>query len=189
MATNFPSIDISIEPGIKVSRQLLPWGDLASGTTANAMVEIIRDSIDKPIVKDTAYHIIQRNKPVDRRGYAFSILGHIKDCFRYVPGTIGFQEFTAPWIHCSRVRKLGYTYGICTDLAGYTASIGRAVGIVSRLRLVATGKQGEKFDHVACDFFLDTANPVKGKPAEKIWFSMDILFPKLKPIRTRTVEI
>ena len=126
----------------------LSTGDAGTYETLEKMRGLVHESITRPEVKEVAMRAIWNCPPSNPLCYSRGIYDYAKLRMRYVPDTFGVEEITAPWVHAKRILETGMSYGDCDDFSVFQSAMLNSIGVPTRFGVIATPKNGGKFDHV-----------------------------------------
>jgi len=119
--------------GFKVSRGTLPGGDPGTGKTLELMRQMVLTGTGDPEVQEAAVNIVRSAGiiPHDHLGEAGAIFRFVRDRVRFTDDPVGIEKLQSPRY------TLYLMAGDCDDRAVLAAALLRAIGINSRLRVVA----------------------------------------------------
>jgi transglutaminase-like putative cysteine protease len=168
----------------KVKEFYLSAGDSGTYETVNIMKQLVTETDKDPNVKRVAVQAVQNCKPNDSLCYIKSVFDFARSKIVYVPDIQNVEEVQSPSVHSKRILEIGQTYGDCDDYAVAQAAWLRAVGIKTRFTVVASPKNGGKFDHIRVDaYFMN-----RWIPLESTIKKLD-LGRKLPSFREKSFEI
>lgn len=131
----------------------VPLSDGESGVndTLAVMSKMVRDSLADPAVKGMAVRVSEHVRPTDRNGYIRAVWDGIRYHMKYVPDVWKTEEVTSPAVHSRRIVASGKSWGDCDDFSVLGAAWLLALGVPARLKVLASPKNGGKFDHVRAE--------------------------------------
>lgn len=122
-------------------------GDEGIKNTLIAMKQLVIDTDQNRIVKQTAQKIIKNISPTDHIGQIKAIFSWVKNNMKYVRDIRGVEELTRPDITIQSIEKGEYLHSAdCDDFAMLLSALLRAVGFQTRLEAVAI-KSDKQYDH------------------------------------------
>lgn len=129
----------------------LSAGMAGTDETVQLMAAMTRRSLLDPVTKAAAMKIAAQVRPQDVLGYIRAVWAGVKTNMTYVPDVAGQEELTSPAIHSARIMQGGKSYGDCDDFSMLGAAWLLALGVPARFDIVASPKNGGRFDHVRVD--------------------------------------
>jgi len=133
------------KPGLVVP---LAGGELGTDQTVDIMARLVRKSLEDPATKQMAVAVTQGIDAKDPLKYVRAVWAGVRAKMRYVPDVYQVEELTSPAIHSRRILSTGASYGDCDDFSMLGAAWLLALGVPARFEVVASPKNGGKFDHV-----------------------------------------
>jgi transglutaminase-like putative cysteine protease len=133
------------KPGLVVP---LAGGELGTDQTVDVMAQLVRKSLEDPATKQMAVAVTQGIDAQDPLKYVRAVWSGVRAKMRYVPDVYQVEELTSPAIHSRRILSTGASYGDCDDFSMLGAAWLLALGVPARFEVVASPKNGGKFDHV-----------------------------------------
>lgn len=133
------------KPGVEMA---LSAGQKGTDETVSVMRTMVLGSLTDPAVKAAAMKAVSGVRPMDSAGYVAAVWKAVRDGMGYVPDYFKIEELTSPAIHSRRIMATGHSYGDCDDFSMVGAAWLIALGVPARFEVVASTKNGGKFDHV-----------------------------------------
>jgi hypothetical protein len=168
-----------LSPGrYNVTRVPLDPGDAGVFQSIDRFRRVVREAHRFPVVKEMA--VAFTTGAGDTIGSEESwrrLFSGLRSAYRYVRDTRGVEELWSPEVHAMRLRRLGYTWGDCDDLAVLAASLARSLNLGAlRFVTIANGRSGRAYNHIWSE--------VEVRPG--VWRSFDFLsaprdsYPRIK---------
>jgi len=134
----------------RITHNALAWGGEEAGVrqTLHVMRDLVKQSDNYRIVKNTAAYLIKDINPRDYMGQVKAIFDYVQNSMRYVRDINKVEEISAPQIHLRNIAEKGASFGDCDDYSSLLVSLLRAVGFDTAFSAIATGRKGQVFDHV-----------------------------------------
>lgn len=150
----------------QVTRHWIPSGDAGTVATVRIMVRLARAGSVHPLVRETASRIVSPVQGRDGAAQARLLRGWLANHVAFLRDPAGAELLHTPVRLLTMVGQGGTIHVDCDDAAILGASMGRAVGLLSRFVVVGFRSPAAPYQHV----WAEVANPV-GSPR---WVELDI---------------
>jgi hypothetical protein len=168
-----------LSPGrYNVTRVALDPGDAGVFQSVERFKRVVREAHQFPVIKELAVAWTTSSREVLSPDESWTrLFSGLRSAYRYVRDTRGVEELWSPEVHAMRLRRLGYTWGDCDDLAVLAASLARSLNLGAlRFVTIANGRSGRAYNHIWSE--------VEVRPG--VWRSFDFLsaprdsYPRIK---------
>ena len=140
-------------------------GFAGTDETVATMMQLIEDSLQDPVVVQTARNIVRYTPERDKDAEAYAIREWILSHYRYC--NEGIETISAPRMLIDEINQYGNFTADCDDVTVLGAALQRALGHTIRIRVVSQ-RPDKYFSHV----FYEYLSPKYG------WVGMDLIMRK-----------
>jgi hypothetical protein len=135
--------------------EIIQLEDGWSGTdlTVEKVIDLVNQSLTKPIVVLTARRIVQNVPERDRDGEIAAVSAFVRSKVRYT--SEGIETLTAPWIMLSEIQKRGNFPGDCDESVLLWLALLKSLGFKARIDVISQ-RADKKANHIYGEVFSPT---------------------------------